>query len=601
MCGILGYVGNKNNCVRVLIDGLELLEYRGYDSAGIAFVNNNKINITKEVGSIANLKQKVNFNLESYLGIGHTRWATHGKASVKNSHPHKVGKFTIVHNGIIENYNEIKEKLIKEGYNFISDTDTEVLCALIDKSYKKEKEILKVIEKVKEKIIGSYAVGIICDDDLETLYYMKSKSPLVIGVGESTNYIASDVPTILNKTKNYIELKDGDYGKITKDTIENYSNGKKQKLKIEEFEFDLSDISKNGYETYMLKEIHEQKEVFKKTVEPYLKDGIEELSKKMPSFDKYKKIRIVSCGSATHAAYVGKEMLEKYADMKTTVETASEFRYKNPFLEKDELVIAISQSGETADTLEAVKLAKKYGNDVLGIINAKGSSIAREASLVLYTEAGKEIAVATTKAYSSQVALLSLIALNISYKKKILKDEDIKIIMKDIKKIPNYIEELLSVNYKSLAKKLYKHSDIFFIGRKVDYALAMEGSLKLKEISYTHSEAYAAGELKHGTISLIENKTPVISIVTDSDIALKTISNIKEVKAREAYVIYITNRKDEVNNEFFDDRIIIPKVHPLFEPILAIIPLQLISYEVAKLKKCSIDKPKNLAKSVTVE
>lgn len=603
MCGIIGYVGKNNNCVRVLIDGLEKLEYRGYDSAGIALVKDDKVEIIKREGKILNLKENVDFNLNSNLGIGHTRWATHGKANKDNAHPHKVGKITIVHNGIVENYDELKKDLKNKGYVFKSETDTEVVAALIDYVYKKECDMLKTIRTVKEMLIGSYALGIICDDDKDTLYTLKNKSPLIIGVNDGENYIASDVPAILDKTKKYITLEDGNYAMITKDEIKLYHDGKEKDYEIKEFEYDANSIDKQGYEHFMLKEMHEQPEVFKKTTNPYLTNGIDGLIEKMPDFSKYGKIRIVACGSATHAGLIGKQMIEKYANVEVQVDTASEFRYSKQFLKDDELVIVVSQSGETADTLEALMIAKKNGNDTLGIVNAKGSTISREANMVLYTEAGQEIAVATTKAYSAQVALLSLIALNLSYKKDLVNKKEIIEILSDAKKIPEYIEELLNKGeeYKKIAREIKEQNDIFFIGRKVDYALAMEGSLKLKEISYTHSEAYAAGELKHGTISLIEDGTPVVAVITDDDVASKTISNVKEVKSRGANVILITNDDLKEDKELFDEKIVIPKVNYLFEPLLAVIPLQMIAYELAKLKGCSIDKPKNLAKSVTVE
>lgn len=603
MCGIIGYVGKNNNCVRVLIDGLEKLEYRGYDSAGIAFVKDDNVEIIKKEGKILNLKENVDFDLKSNLGIGHTRWATHGKATKDNAHPHKVGKITIVHNGIVENYDKLKNDLKNKGYEFKSETDTEVVAALMDYVYKKEHDMLKTIRTVKEMLTGSFALGIICDDDKDTLYTLKNKSPLIIGVNDGENYIASDVPAILDKTKKHIILEDGDYAKISKDEIKLYHDGREKDYEVKEFEYDANSIDKQGYEHFMLKEMHEQPEVFKKTTSPYLTNGIDSLIEKMPDFSKYGKIRIVACGSATHAGLVGKQMIEKYANLEVQVDTASEFRYAKQFLKDDELVIVVSQSGETADTLEALKIAKENGNDTLGIVNAKGSTISREAKMVLYTEAGQEIAVATTKAYSAQVALLSLIALNLSYKKELVDKKEIKEILSDCKKLPEYIEELLNKNdvYKKIAEKIKKQNDIFFIGRKVDYALAQEGSLKLKEISYTHSEAYAAGELKHGTISLIEEGTPVVAIITDDDIASKTISNVKEVKSRGANVILITNNDLQDDKELFNEKIVMPKVNSLFQPLLAVIPLQMIAYELAKLKGCSIDKPKNLAKSVTVE
>ena len=603
MCGIVGYVGNKENCVRVLIDGLEKLEYRGYDSAGIAFLNKDNIDIVKEEGKIVNLKSKIDLNINSNLGIGHTRWATHGNATKENAHPHKVGAITVVHNGIVENYNELKKDLIDKGYIFNSETDTEVVAALIDYIYKKEKDMLKTIQKVKELLTGSYALGIICDDNLDTLYTLKNKSPLIIGVNENENYIASDVPAILDKTRNYVVLEDNDYASIKSDGVKIYHDGKEKDFEVKEFLYDANSVDKQGYEHFMLKEMNEQPEVFKNTTTPYLKNGIDSLIEKMPDFTKYERIRIVACGSATHAGLVGKCMIEKYANVEVMVETASEFRYKKQFLKNDELVIVVSQSGETADTLEALLIAKQNGNDTLGIVNTKGSTIARESKMVLYTEAGQEIAVATTKAYSAQVALLSLIALNLSCKKNLIDKKEMLDILRDVKKLPDYIEELLNRRdeYKKIAEEIKDYNDIFFIGRGVDYALAQEGSLKLKEISYTHSEAYAAGELKHGTISLIENKTPVIAVITDDDIALKTISNVKEVKSRGANVICITNKNLSNDSNLYDEKIVIPKVNDLFEPLLTVIPLQMIAYELAKLKECSIDKPRNLAKSVTVE
>lgn len=603
MCGIVGYVGSKGNSVRVLIDGLKKLEYRGYDSAGIAFMSDGKLNIQKEKGELVNLSSKVNLSEKLDIGIGHTRWATHGKSTKENAHPHRVGKFTIVHNGIIENYNDLKNDLKKYGYTFKTETDTEVLCALIDNLYKENNDILTVIDKLKNEIKGTYAIGIMCDDDPNCLYAVKNKSPLIIGVGEKENYIASDVPAILDKTRKYVVLEDGDYAKLTSDEIKLYHDGKEKEYSVKTSELDASSVDKQGFPHYMLKEIHEQPEVFKKTVNPYLCDGIETLVSKMPDFTKYSRIRIVACGSATHAGLVGKQMIEKYANVETLVDTASEFRYSKNFLRKDELVIVISQSGETIDTLEALLKAKKEGVDTLGIINAKGSAIARESDMVLYTEAGKEIAVATTKAYSAQVALLCLIALNLSYSKNLITKEGIKDILKDVRNLPSYMEELLqdSEKYKKIAENIKDYNDVFFIGRGIDYALAMEGSLKLKEISYTHSEAYAAGELKHGTISLIDEGTPVVAVVTDDTIAPKTISNIKEVKSRGANVIYVTNKNDEKEDDFYDERIIIPKVNDLLQPLLTVIPLQMVAYELAKTKDCSIDKPKNLAKSVTVE
>lgn len=593
MCGIVGYIGKKN-AIEVLINGLEKLEYRGYDSAGIAFLTDD-IEIIKNKGKIKNLKDKVNVDEKSTLGIGHTRWATHGEANEVNAHPHKVGKITLVHNGIIENYEEIKKDLISKGYTFKTETDSEVGCALLDFLYQKNQDMIKSIEEFKNMVKGSYALGIICSDDKDTLYTVKNASPLIIGVGDNENFIASDVPAILKYTNKYITLDDLEFAKITNDKIKCYDkNNKVIKKGIKTFSGDAMDIEKNGYEHFMLKEIHEEPNVIKKTFDKYISDD------KIPDLSKYKKISIVACGSAYHAGLVGKNLIENYANIPVDVEIASEYRYKKHFFDEKELVIVVSQSGETADTLASLKLAKENKIDTLGIINVKESSIARESDIVLYTEAGNEIAVATTKAYSAQVALLSLISLAIANKNNLLNKDEIIEILKEIKLLPNKIEQLINNdNYQKIAKEIYKDNDIFFLGRGIDYAIALEGSLKLKEISYIHSEAYAAGELKHGTISLIDKDTPVIAIITDNSIKDKTISNVKEVKARGAKTILVAN--ENLDNNCFDKKVIIPSTHPLLQPLLTVIPLQLIAYEVAKLRECDIDKPKNLAKSVTVE
>ena len=597
MCGIVGYIGKKN-AIEILINGLEKLEYRGYDSAGIAFLTDD-IKILKNKGKIKNLKNKINFDEKSTLGIGHTRWATHGEANEINAHPHQVGKITLVHNGIIENYEEIKKELINKGYTFKTETDSEVGCALLNFLYQKNQNMIKSIEEFKTIVKGSYALGIICSDDKDTLYTVKNASPLIIGVGDNENFIASDVPAILKYTNKYITLDDLEFAKITKDKIECYDKKNKViKKDIKIFSGDAMDIEKNGYEHFMLKEIHEEPSVIKKTFDKYIDNN--KIGDKIPDLSKYKKITIVACGSAYHAGLIGKNLIENYANIPVDVEIASEYRYKKHFFNEKELVIVVSQSGETADTLASLKLAKENKIDTLGIINVKESSIARESDIVLYTEAGNEIAVATTKAYSTQVALFSLISLTIANKNNLLNKDEIIEILKEIKLLPNKIEQLINNDiYQKIAEEIYKDDDIFFLGRGIDYAIALEGSLKLKEISYIHSEAYAAGELKHGTISLIDKDTPVIAIITDNNIKDKTISNVKEVKARGAKTILISN--ENLDNSCFDKKVIIPSIHPLLQPLLTVIPLQLIAYEVAKLRDCDIDKPKNLAKSVTVE
>ena len=589
MCGLVGYIGKKNRAIDVLITGLEHLEYRGYDSAGIAYYLNNELIIKKEVGRIKQLKMSVDMNIKSNLGIGHTRWATHGRPTKVNSHPHNYKDITIVHNGIIENYLELKKYLLGKKYKFKTDTDTEVAAVLLYDLYKKTGNVLKAIKLFKEKVIGSYAIGLICTNEPDTLYAIKKNSPLIIGYGEDENYIASDIIALSQYTTKYIVLSDGDYAKLDSNHVYVYdNNGKSVEREIKTYISDGEIISKNGYEHYMLKEIYEEPEVIKKT----------SIIKKIPDISNYKHIIIVACGSAMHAGLIGKHLLEEYGGIPTDVEMASEFRYKRHFLDKDTLVIAISQSGETADTLEAVKIVKEQKIKTIGIINVKESSIAREVDTVIYTEAGREIAVATTKAYVSQVLVLAMLA------SKLIKDKDIYEKFNDeLKKLPILIEKTweLDNEYKNISETIYQERDIFFIGRCVDYALCMEGSLKLKEISYLHSEAYPAGELKHGTISLIENGTPVIGIVTDENIASKTISNLKEVKARGAYVVYITTKSLYLEGDFYDKVIILPDIIPLLEPIITVVPLQFIAYYTAKLNKCDIDNPKNLAKSVTVE
>ena len=591
MCGIVGYIGKEKKALEVLINGLEHLEYRGYDSAGVAYIYDGKLVIKKESGRIANLKTNLDFGNHTNIGIGHTRWATHGIPNKINAHPHNCNDITIVHNGIIENYLELRKELEAKGYKFLSDTDTEVAAVMLSDYYKETNDVIKAIRRFKGRAMGAYAIGIICSKEPNTLYAIKKNSPLIIGYGKEEKYIASDVPAIVSYTNKYITLDDGDYAKITMDNVTIYNELDNEiKPVIKTFASGSEVISKNGYDHYMLKEMYEEPDVIRRTA------NIDNL----PDITKYKKIVIVACGSAMHAGLIGKNLIEKYADIPTEVEIASEFRYKKLFIDNKTLVIAISQSGETADTLEAVKIAKQHGSDTLGIINVKESSIAREVKYIVYTEAGREIAVATTKAYLAQVEVLTLLAYNSAKDKQ---NKEIKEFLDNLKELPIFIDSLLAdtKTYQKIAKKIYKHNDIFYIGRGIDYAICMEASLKLKEISYIHSEAYAAGELKHGTISLVEDNTPVVGIVTDKHIADKTISNIKEVKARGAFVIYLTTKDIDVVGDFYDEKLIIPSTNPLLLPMLAIVPLQLIAYYVARLNKCDIDKPKNLAKSVTVE
>ena len=607
MCGIVGYVSKKQNAVQVLIEGLKSLEYRGYDSAGIAFNNNGKMKIVKVKGKVNVLNEKVK-NLKGNVGIGHTRWATHGAPNEINAHPHKVGNVIIVHNGIIENYKEIKKELEKEGIKFKSETDTEVVAGLISFIYKNNKNKLETLKEVSLKIKGSFALGIIFDDENETIYALRKDSPLIIALGENENYIASDVPAILSFTNKFILLEKDEIAKITYKKINIYNKKLSEITKpVLTYEGTKESVMKNGFDHFMLKEIYDEPKVIENILQSYCFDyNVKTLENKFGSFLKYNKINIVACGSAMHAGLVGKSIIENEANVPVEVFLASEYRYNKVFNDKKTLTILISQSGETADTLAALRKAKKDGSDTLGIINVVGSSIARESGRVIYIKAGSEIAVATTKAYQAQVFILMLLSILISYQKGNITLEKANKLLKEFKKFPKEIETIINDrdNYLKIAERIYKQEDIFFIGRKVDYSLCQEGSLKLKEISYIHSEAYAAGELKHGTISLVKENTPVIGVITDKLIDEKTVSNIKETVARGADVLIVTT--DELydkykTDKFYSNIVIIPKTNVYKRPILAIIPLQLIAYEVAKLRGESIDQPRNLAKSVTVE
>ena len=606
MCGIIGYIGKEKKAINVLLNGLKSLEYRGYDSAGIAIATDNKINIIKSPGKIINLEEKIGTEKESNIGIGHTRWATHGEPNLKNSHPHRSGNVTLVHNGIIENYEELKKELINCGYKFETDTDSEVACALIDKTYKETKDKLKTLQIIQNKIRGSYAFGIIFDDELDKIYATRKDSPLIVALGENKNYIASDVPAILSETNKYILLNQNDIAVITDHDINIYnSKGNLIKNDIKTFEGSKEAAEKNGFAHFMLKEIYDEPSIIKNFIDTYLIDK-DTLLSKLPDIKKYKKIEIVACGSAYHAGLVGKYLLTEYGNIEVNVEVASEYRYNKHFFDKNTLVILISQSGETADTLAALRLAKDNNIDTLGIINVVGSSIAREVDNVIYLNAGYEIAVATTKAYSIQVLILSLLAFSVAIRKKILNNKQIEDIINEYKKLSKEVENVINNRelYKKLAKKVYRKKNVFFIGRKLDSALCMEASLKLKEISYMHSESYQAGELKHGTISLIEKNTSVISIITENDIAEKTISNVKETLARGAKSIVITTDKiiKEYNNSsYYNDLITVPNYSMFIEPLIVAPAFQLLSYEIALLRKENIDQPRNLAKSVTVE
>ena len=588
MCGIVGYAGRKD-VIKNIMTGLKSLEYRGYDSAGIAYIADNKINILKKAGPIKNLDSILDYSSPASVGISHTRWATHGKADDTNAHPHKQGKITLVHNGIIENYDILKKELESKGYTFKTETDTEVAAAQIDDIYNETKDMIKTLSKVTDILKGSYSFNIINEDNPNTIYGIRKDSPLIVGISSEGNMFASDIPAILHVTNKYVVLDKYDIVELTKDKVNYYDkNGKEITKEIKEYNNDVDTISKNGYEHFMLKEINEESDVVKKILNIYTENN-----KVKDIFDikKYKNIDIVACGSASFAGEVGKYYIEKYANIKTDVYYASEYRYQRNFFNKDTLVILISQSGETADTLAALKIAKENGIDTLAIVNRRDSSIARDADNVIYTEAGIEIAVATTKAYLAQIIILLLLSIKgSSYETKVL--EDIKLLPNLITK---YIEEY---DYSEIANVLKDKEHVFYLGRGIDFYLCMEGSLKLKEISYIHSEAFQAGELKHGSISLIDKDFGVVSVVTDKTISDKTISNLKEVSARGAKIIAITNIKD---NNFSDYTIVVDSYNDVLNPLLVIVPMQMLAYNVAKLRGCDIDKPRNLAKSVTVE
>lgn len=588
MCGIVGYAGRKN-VIKNIMTGLKSLEYRGYDSSGIAYIKDGKINIIKKAGPIKNLESKLNYNDDASIGISHTRWATHGRADDINAHPHKQGKITIVHNGIIENYDTLKKELEKEGYEFKTSTDTEVACAVIDKLYKETNDMISTLGKINEVLKGSYAFNIINDDIPDTIFGIRKDSPLIVGISNDGNMLASDIPAVLHITNKYVVLDNYDIVVLKDDSVKYYDReGKEINKEIKEYNNSLDTISKNGYDHFMLKEINEESEVVKKILNIYTEDNH---VKNIYDIRKYKNIDIVACGSASFAGQIGKYYIEKYANIRTNVYYASEYRYQRNFFDKDTLVILISQSGETADTLAALKLAKEHNIDTLAIVNRRDSSIAREADSVIYTEAGIEIAVATTKAYLAQVIILLLLA---------IKDtkEEYKVI-EDIKLLPNLITKYINeYDYNAIANVLKDKEHVFYLGRGIDFYLSMEGSLKLKEISYIHSEAFQAGELKHGSISLIDEDFGVVSVVTDKSISDKTISNLKEVSARGAKIITITNIKDE---NFSDYKIEVDDYNDVLNPLTVIVPMQMLAYNVAKLRGCDIDKPRNLAKSVTVE
>jgi len=611
MCGITGYIGQEQ-AAPILIEGLSKLEYRGYDSAGIAVYGNGRINIAKAKGRLAVLQDlvKADSSIVGTLGIGHTRWATHGEPSVPNSHPHynKERTIAVVHNGIIENYRVLKDRLLSKGYVFESETDTEVVAHLLDYYYKKYgRSPLETIAKLITRVEGSFALGIIFSDKPDTLYATRKDSPLAVGIGDGCNYIASDAPAILKRTRDVIYIDNLEIAEITSDSVSVYNLDLEiSEKEIKHIEWDIEAAEKNGFEHFMLKEIYEQPKALTDTISPRIKEGRVDLSELGLSEEEIKelsRIYIVACGSAYHVGVCGKYVLEKLARIPVEVDIASEFRYRSPIFEKNSVCIIISQSGETADSLAALREAKANGVRTIGVVNVLGSSIARESDSVVYTWAGPEIAVATTKAYSTQLSVMYLMAVYFARIRSVIDGSKEEYLVKQILALPEKIASILGdkESLQQYASKCYNNKDVFFIGRGLDYAAALEGSLKLKEISYIHSETYAAGELKHGTISLIEDGTLVITLATQPDLYDKMTSNTVEVKSRGAQIFSVTTASNTALAKISDTCITVPETDPLFAVSLEVIPLQLLAYYVSLAKGLDVDKPRNLAKSVTVE
>lgn len=609
MCGIVGYIG-KEQAAPFLLNGLQKLEYRGYDSAGVAVYHDAGLHVVKSKGRLSVLDGILQggAKLPGTVGIGHTRWATHGAPSNVNSHPQESsgGKFAVVHNGIIENYLYLKNHLIRRGVEFVSDTDTEVVAQMLEYYYRGD--VLDAILKVIEKVEGSYALGIICADCPEKIFAVRKDSPLIVGVGQGENFIASDIPAILSKTRDIYRLKDREIAVLEREKIEFYNADREPVEKsAERVEWDVTAAEKGGYEHFMMKEIFEQPDALRKTISPRLRDGrvvLDDISLTAEQIREINKVFIVACGTSYHVGVVAKYAFEKLLKLPMEVDVASEFRYRDPILDEKALVIIISQSGETADTLAALRMAKSRGARVLSIVNVVGSTIANESDDVLYTWAGPEIAVASTKAYSTQLAVIYLIVLYMAQELGALPEKELQEYLEDLQRLPDLAAACLAdketIQY--FASKYFNARDMYFIGRNVDYAASLEASLKLKEISYIHSEAYTGGELKHGPISLIEDGTLVIAICTYDRLFDKMMSNVKEVKARGAVVLGITTRdREKALSQETDYQFPIPKITDFMLPSLSIIPLQLFAYYVASMKGCDIDKPRNLAKSVTVE
>lgn len=606
MCGIVGYAG-PGDCTDVLMDALSKLEYRGYDSAGIAVFEDNAITVEKAKGRLKNLEEKMEagHRPKGHVGIGHTRWATHGEPSDINSHPHGNKRVSVVHNGIIENYINIKRFLADKGYEFSSETDTETVAKLLDYYYNGNPG--ETIAKILRKIEGSYALGIIFSDFPDTIFAARKDSPLIIGVGEGENFIASDVPAILKYTRDYYLLEHNEIAVITKDRVSITDlDGEPVSKELQHAGWDEEAAEKNGYEHFMLKEIHEQPEVLKRTVLPRIMDGmpfLDECGITSDMLKSFRKIYIVACGTAMHAGLVGKYVIEKLARTEVIVDIASEFRYREPVIGDRDLVMLISQSGETADTKAVLRLAKEKRAVTISVVNVKGSSIARESDFVIYTHAGPEISVASTKAYTVQLSIMYLFAFQLALANGAITEKECRELVEELLSVPEKIEKSFDVaeTCQYIGSKLINADSLLYIGRGLDYALSMEGSLKLKEISYIHSESYGAGELKHGTISLVTDGMPVIAVATQEDLLDKTISNIKEVKARGAKVILICKETTWVADDIADYQVKIPAVKDALMPMVAAVPMQMIAYYTAVLRGCDVDKPRNLAKSVTVE
>jgi len=608
MCGIVGYIG-KRKAIPVLINGLSKLEYRGYDSAGVAVNENGNIKVIKCKGRLSFLEERLKTEkLDGCMGIGHTRWATHGEPNDVNSHPHisQSGEIVVVHNGIIENYIQLKEFLIGQGYSFQSETDTEVIAHLVEYYY--EGNLVDAVMKVLDEIEGSYALGVLCKDEEDMFVCARKDSPLIVGLGKDENFIASDIPAILEYTRDIYILEDKEVAVLTKDSVKVFNSlGVPVEKEIFKVDWDVEAAEKGGYEHFMMKEMYDEPKVIRDTINPRIKNGelvLDSINITKEDIEKFEKINIVACGTAYHAGVIGKYIIEKLCRIPVEVDVASEFRYRDPLVSDKNLTIIISQSGETLDTLFALREAKKKGSRILSIVNVVGSSIARDSDDVLYTWAGPEISVASTKAYNTQLAALYLVALDLGLKKGTISKEEADLVIASLREIPKGIEEILK-NKDGIQKFAHAHfnaKSIFFIGRSLDYALSMEGSLKLKEISYIHSEAYAGGELKHGTIALIEKGTLVVCPMTQDVLFEKMVSNIREVKARGAVVLAITQEKNKEELQKTADMVLtIPDVDSLTAPIVAVTPLQLFAYYMAIEKGCDVDKPRNLAKSVTVE